>query len=44
MDDDIACVDQHPVTLRHAFGAREAEAVFLEAAHDVIGDGGDMAA
>jgi len=44
VDDHIARIDQHPVSLGQAFDAEIAVAVFLQLLHQLVGNGADMAA
>ena len=43
MDDDITCVDQNPVAMRHAFIAYIRQAGLAQVLEQVVRDGADMA-
>lgn len=43
MDDDVTCVDQNPIAMRHAFMAYIRQAGLAQVLEQVVRDGADMA-
>ena len=43
MHDHVARIDQNPIALRQAFDVHAADAPFLQASREILGERGDMA-